>query len=48
LSYGFWSVSQFQPKFRITARLLAGESTVSLTGGTLVLASPRGVLRFTR
>jgi heat shock protein HslJ len=29
-------------------RLLAGESTVSLTGGTLVLASPRGVLRFTR
>ena len=29
-------------------RLLAGESTVSLTGDTLVLASPRGVLRFTR
>jgi len=28
--------------------LLAGESTVSLTGDTLVLASPRGVLRFTR
>jgi len=29
-------------------RLLAGESTVSLTDGTLVLTSPRGVLRFTR
>ena len=29
-------------------RLLAGESTVSLKDGTLVLASPRGVLRFTR
>lgn len=29
-------------------RLLAGESTVSMTDGTLVLTSPRGVLRFTR
>jgi heat shock protein HslJ len=28
--------------------LLGGESTVSLSSGTLVLASPRGVLRFTR
>jgi heat shock protein HslJ len=29
-------------------KLLGGESTVSLSGGTLVLTSPRGVLRFTR
>ena len=29
-------------------RLLSGESTVSLTGSTLVLTSSRGVLRFTR
>jgi heat shock protein HslJ len=29
-------------------KLLAGESTVSLTDGVLVLTSPRGVLRFTR
>ena len=32
----------------VYTRLLAGESTVSLTDGTLVLTSPRGVLRFTR
>jgi len=29
-------------------KLLGGESTVSLSGGTLVLTSPRGVLRFTQ
>jgi heat shock protein HslJ len=29
-------------------KLLAGESTVSLSDGGLVLTSPRGVLRFTR
>ena len=29
-------------------KLLGGESTVSLSGGTLELTSPRGVLRFTR
>ena len=29
-------------------KLLAGESTVSLSDGTLVLTSPRGVLRFMR
>jgi len=29
-------------------KLLGGESTVSLSGGTLVLTSPRGVLRFAR
>lgn len=30
------------------AGVLAGDSTVLLTGDTLVLSSPRGVLRFTR
>jgi heat shock protein HslJ len=29
-------------------KLLGGESTVSLSGGTLELTSPRGALRFTR
>ena len=29
-------------------KLLAGESTVSLSDGALVLTSPRGVLRFVR
>ena len=29
-------------------RLLSGDSTVTLTDGTLVLSSERGVLRFTR
>jgi heat shock protein HslJ len=29
-------------------RVLGGESAVSLSGGTLELTSPRGVLRFTR
>ena len=29
-------------------RLLSGNSTVTLSDGTLVLSSPRGVLRFTR
>ena len=29
-------------------KLLGGESTVSLSGGTIELTSPRGVLRFTR
>ena len=29
-------------------KLLGGESTVSLSGGTLVLTSPRGVVRFTK
>ncbi len=29
-------------------RLISGDSAASLTGGTLVLSSPRGVLRFTR
>jgi len=29
-------------------KLLGGESTVSLSGGTLELTSPRGVLHFTR
>ena len=29
-------------------KLLGGESTVSLSGGTVELTSPRGVLRFTR
>jgi heat shock protein HslJ len=29
-------------------RILAGESRVGVSGGTLVLSSPRGLLRFTR
>ena len=29
-------------------KLLGGESTVALSGGTIELTSPRGVLRFTR
>jgi heat shock protein HslJ len=29
-------------------KLLGGESTVSLSGRTLVMTSPRGVLRFKR
>jgi len=29
-------------------KVLGGESTVSLSGGTMELTSPRGVLRFTR
>ena len=29
-------------------KMLGGESTVSLSGGTVELTSPRGVLRFTR
>jgi len=29
-------------------RLLGGDSTVTLSNGTLVLSSARGVLRFTR
>ena len=29
-------------------RLLSGDSSVTLDGGTLVLSSPRGVLRFSR
>ena len=32
----------------IYMKLLGGESAVSLSGGTLELTSPRGVLRFTR
>ena len=32
----------------VYTRLLAGDSTVSLTDGTLALTSPRGVLRFKR
>jgi hypothetical protein len=38
-------VEQFENTF---TKLLGGESNISLSGSTLALTSPRGVLHFTR